>query len=134
VAEVQSTEQRIGPVDLTVPASSEHLRVLRLVTSSVAASLGLDVDQLDDLRIAVDELCSLLIEHAPRRARLFLTLRDDDGHINVEGGLAGGAMTLAPIDAVSQLILDGLGVDWSIDAPAPSFCLVAPGRQHHDGS
>jgi anti-sigma regulatory factor (Ser/Thr protein kinase) len=120
-------------VDLTVPASSDHLRVLRLVTSSLAASLGFDIDQLDDLRVAVDELCSLLIEHASPDGRICLTLRDDRGHLFVEGSMVDSAPGDAVLDPVSQLILDGLDIDWSIEAPAPSFCLVAPSRQHRDG-
>jgi len=131
---VQGTEPRMGPVDIRVPASSEHLRVLRLVSSSLAASLGLDIDQLDDLRIAVDELCSLLIEHAPAEAHLCVTLRDDDGHLLVDGELPDQAPETAVVDPVSQLILDGLDVDWHIDEPCLSFNLVAPGRQHRDGS
>ncbi len=134
MAEIQGSQQRIGPVELTVPASSEHLRVLRLVSSSLAASLGLDVDKLDDLRIAVDELCSMLIEQAPAQARLRLSLHDDEGHLSIDGGLSGQAPAVRDVDPVSQLILDGLDIDWSIDAPAPSFCLVAPGRQPHDGA
>lgn len=133
MAEVQGTERRIGPVDLTVPASSDHLRVLRLVTSSLASSLGFDIDQLDDLRIAVDELCSLLIEHAPPEGRICLTLRNDRGHLFTEGSLVDGAPGAAAIDPVSQLILDGLDIDWTIEARAPSFCLVAPSREHRDG-
>jgi len=131
---VQATEPRIGPVDIRLPASSEHLRVLRLVSSSLAASLGLDVDQLDDLRIAVDELCSLLIEHAPPQSHLCVTLRDVDGHLLVDGELPNQAPETAVVDPVSQLILDGLDVDWHVDESCLSFNLVAPGRQHHDSS
>ncbi len=125
--------QPVGPVELTVPASSEHLRVLRLVAASLAASVGLDVDQLDDLRIAVDELCSLLIEHAPDGARLRLRLWSDSGRLVVEGSLLQDA-SVAMIDPVSRLILDGLDVDWSSDAPSPFFRLVAPGRESRDGA
>lgn len=130
MTEIQGTERRVGPVDLIVPASSEHLRVLRLATSSLAASLGLDIDQLDDLRIAVDELCSLLIERAPAGARLALTLREDSGRLFIDGTLANEAPAAMDVDPVSRLILDGLDVDWSIEAEATSFCLVAPSRQH----
>jgi len=130
LAEVQGVEHRIGPVDLVVPASSEHLRVLRLVTSSLAASLGLDVDQLDDLRTAVDELCCLLIERSRPEARLCLRLRDDQGHLFAEGALLDDR-TILTIDPVSQLILDGLDIEWNIDQPS-SFWLVSPARR--DGS
>ena len=131
--EVRSVEQGIGPVDLTVRATSDHLRILRLVTSTLAASVGLDVDQLDDLRIAVDELCSLLIEHATPDSLLRLKLREEDGRLFGEGSLL-AEVSVAAIDPVSQMILDGLDVEWSIEAPSPSFCLTAPGRQSRDGT
>ncbi len=133
VAEVQDAEQRIGPVDLTVRASSEHLRVLRLVTASLAASLSFDVDQLDDLRIAVDELCSLLIEHAPPEAVLRLKLREEAGRLAVDGALR-EEVPLASIDPVSQMILDGLDIEWSIDARVSSFCLLAPSGERRAGT
>ncbi len=125
MAEGQSIEQPTGPVELTVPARSEHLRVLRLVTTSVAASLDLDVDQLDDLRIAIDDLCSMLIEDAPAEARLHLSLRGRDGRLVAEGTVIGGKAG-ATIDPISQLILDGLDVEWANDEEAACFHLEAP--------
>ena len=133
MTEARGIEQGIGPVELTVRATSEHLRILRLVSATLAASLGLDVDQLDDLRIAVDELCSLLIEHAPTDAMLRLELREEEGRLFGEGALLEEA-SVVKVDPVSQMILDGLDIDWSIDAPSPSFSLAAPGKQNRDAT
>ena len=121
----------VGPVELTVPASSEHLRVLRLVSASLAASVGLDVDQLDDLRIAVDELCAQLLEHAPSGGRLCLTLCGEDGRLTADGVLVDDA-PVDRIDPVSQMILDGLDVELHSGAPSASFRLVAPGKVERD--
>jgi len=49
-------------VVLVVPASSRNVRLARLVTSGVGSAAGFDVDEIDDLRIAVDEVCSTLLE------------------------------------------------------------------------
>ncbi len=124
MAEGQGIEQLTGPVDLTVPARSEHLRVLRLVATSVGASLDLDIDQLDDLRIAIDDLCSMLIEEAPEEARLHLSIRGRLGHLVAEGSVTGGKGTT--MDPITQLILDGLDVEWTNDEAAACFQLVAP--------
>ncbi len=123
-------EQQVGPVDLIVPALSEHLRILRLVSSSLAASLGLDVDRLDDLRIAVDELCSVLIEQAPPGGRLRLTLCGEEGRLIADATLLSD-VPVATVDPVSRMILDGLDVQWSCAEQSPSFRLVAPGG-HRD--
>jgi anti-sigma regulatory factor (Ser/Thr protein kinase) len=133
MAEVRGTEQRSGPVDLTVPASSDHLRVLRLVATSLAASIGLDIDQLDDLRIATDELCSLLMEHATAEGRLRVTLQIEQESLVVEGQLLAEAPGLE-MDPVRQLILDGLDIEWGCDAPTPCFRIVAPRAKGRDGS
>lgn len=51
-------------VRLVVPASLEYVRIVRLTTSGVASRLGFDIDELENLRVAVDELASLVLEHA----------------------------------------------------------------------
>lgn len=113
------------PVEVVVPATGEHLRIVRLTAASIGATCGLDVEQLDDLRIAIDELCTMLIGHAPPNSRLQSTLQADGGRLSIDGQLAGRIAGLT-IDPVSRLILDELDVDWSSAAPHPSFHLAAP--------
>jgi serine/threonine-protein kinase RsbW len=50
-----------GLVELRVPASSVYVSVLRSVTAGLAARCDLTLDEIEDLRIAVDEACALLI-------------------------------------------------------------------------
>ena len=49
-------------VRLSVPGSLEYVRVARLTAAAVAARLGFDVEEIEDLRVAVDELASVVIE------------------------------------------------------------------------
>lgn len=51
-------------VDVQVPASGEFVATLRLTATSLAARCDLTVDDIDDLVLAVDEACSLLLPHA----------------------------------------------------------------------
>ncbi len=48
-------------VQITFPPYSEYLRTVRLVAADAAGRAGLDVDEVEDFRIAVDELCHLLM-------------------------------------------------------------------------
>jgi serine/threonine-protein kinase RsbW len=48
-------------VQVTLPPYSEYLRTVRLVAADAAVRAGLDVDEVEDFRIAVDELCHLLM-------------------------------------------------------------------------
>lgn len=49
-------------VQLCIPLSYEYVRVARLAASGLASRLPFDVDEIDDIRIAVDELAGHLIE------------------------------------------------------------------------
>jgi Histidine kinase-like ATPase domain len=48
-------------VQLVLPPSDRHVRTARLVAADVATTAGLDCDETDDLRIAVDEVCHALL-------------------------------------------------------------------------
>src|SRR3954471_4095898 len=50
-----------GDVRLVVPASPEYLRLVRLTAAGLASRLGFSFDEVEDLRIAVDELCFHLL-------------------------------------------------------------------------
>jgi serine/threonine-protein kinase RsbW len=55
----------IDTVHLRVPADPAYLAVIRTATAGLAARLDLTLDEIEDLRIAVDEACALLLEHQP---------------------------------------------------------------------
>src|SRR5437868_15202224 len=51
-------------VELRLPADSGYLSVLRTATAGLAARLDFTLDEIEDLRIAVDEACALLLPDA----------------------------------------------------------------------
>lgn len=57
-------------VELRVPASSAYLAVLRTAAAGLAARLDFTLDDIEDLRIAVDEACALLLPLATTGAQL----------------------------------------------------------------
>jgi hypothetical protein len=48
-------------VRLIVPPSSQYLRTVRLVAADAAVRAGLDCEEIEDFRIAIDELCHMLM-------------------------------------------------------------------------
>jgi serine/threonine-protein kinase RsbW len=66
-------------ITLTFPAGPEHIRLARLVASGLVAQLDYGLDDVEDLRIAVDELCALVVAHAQNNSTLTVSfeLRDD---------------------------------------------------------
>jgi serine/threonine-protein kinase RsbW len=61
----------LGVVVLGVRADADHLHVLRAVAASAAARLPMSLDDIDDLRLAVDEAAARLLL-LPGGARLSL--------------------------------------------------------------
>jgi serine/threonine-protein kinase RsbW len=58
------TNGQPGEVRLTIPADSAYVAVPRAVVGNLAARNDFTLDAIDDLRIAVDEACALLLPQA----------------------------------------------------------------------
>lgn len=63
-------EQRTGlrvvihdDVVLRVPATPAYVSLVRTAAATLGARLDVGIDQIDDLRLAVDEACALLLQH-----------------------------------------------------------------------
>ena len=57
-------------VVLRLPAQGAYLSVLRTATASLASRLDFTIDDIEDLRIAVDEACAMLLSQAVAGADL----------------------------------------------------------------
>lgn len=51
-----------GRIELSLPPDSRYMRLARLMASGVATTCGLPLEEVEDFRIAVDELCATLME------------------------------------------------------------------------
>ena len=103
-----------GDVRLVVPAAPEYLRLVRLTAAGLASRLGFTFDEVEDLRIAVDELCFHLLGDAdpdflpsdePRTMDLVYSAGPDFITITGTTGLSGAVPE--PSD-LSEQILDAL--------------------------
>jgi serine/threonine-protein kinase RsbW len=63
-ATAHATAQGEDVVELRLPADGAYLSVLRTATAGLAARLDFTLDEIEDLRIAVDEACALLLPDA----------------------------------------------------------------------
>jgi serine/threonine-protein kinase RsbW len=71
-------------VELRLPADGAYLSVLRTATAGLAARLDFTIDEIEDLRIAVDEACALLLPDAA-----------DGAHLDCVFSMAPDALTVA---------------------------------------
>jgi serine/threonine-protein kinase RsbW len=74
-----------GSVSLTVPARPEYLRLVRLAAADTGARAELSIEEIDDLRIAVDELSYALIGDDPLDETLTLRYVASPGVVEIEG-------------------------------------------------
>lgn len=122
-------------VRLSVPARPEYLRLARLTASGLASRLGFSYEEVEDLRLALDELCFALVGVDGRPGRLRLCYTTSDTAIEVVAVLEEAGRAVAP--SLSQLgrqilaalvddhaLSDGAGVGSS---PAPAPAGPAPG-------
>jgi hypothetical protein len=85
-----------GTIELTIPADPRLLRLVRLVASGLASTAGFDVDELDDLRIAVDEAVTALLEGG-NGSSLPISFHVDGGEVAMSGSTP--ASSGDPLDA-----------------------------------
>jgi len=87
--------QQAGPgsevrdrVVVTLPAAGAYLSVLRTATAGLAARLDFTLDDIEDLRIAVDEACALLLADAVPGGDLRCAFELSGARITVEVSLS----------------------------------------------
>jgi serine/threonine-protein kinase RsbW len=91
-----------SPVTITVPAPPEYLRLARIATADAASRAGLDYEEIDDVRIAVSELCSLVSVDPGNTVTL--AFRVDSGALRVEGESRTGAASIAPNELSEAIV------------------------------
>ena len=96
-------------VRLAVPASAEYLRLGRVAASGLASRLGFTYDEIDDLRLALDELCSSLLTMGSGEGEVELVFTVEGSKIIIEGNASYEAVADSPeVNEWSARILDAL--------------------------
>ncbi|NAZ85401.1 ATP-binding protein [Kineococcus indalonis] len=105
-ASEQASEQASDLVELRVPADPAYLTVVRTASAGLAARLDLTLDEIEDLRIAVDEACTLLLDPAAGSQQLVAVFRLGDGSLEVE--VRGPARELPERSSFAWAVLEAL--------------------------
>jgi serine/threonine-protein kinase RsbW len=71
-------------VMVRLPAEGAYLSVLRTATAGLAARLDFTLDEIEDLRIAVDEACAMLLAQATAGSDLECNFVLDDAAMTIE--------------------------------------------------
>jgi serine/threonine-protein kinase RsbW len=112
--------ERDTEVVVTAPARPEMVHVLRAVASSLAARLDFPYDDIDDLRISIDEACAQLLAVGGRAPTFTLRLTATAGGIQALVELNGGDAGRWPPDDLEDTltwkVLSGLSDDVSFES------------------
>ena len=117
-------------VRLRLPAIGAYLSVLRTATAGLAARLDFTLEEIEDLRIAVDEACALLLPATVPGTELDCTfeLYRDELHVTVSALTLDGAEPAR--DSFAWTVLSALAgeVDSSVDAESRVSITLAKRR------
>lgn len=96
------------------------VRLARLAASDLAARIGFDVDEIEDLCRAVEELCTAVLGGPPDEGRLQVWFRLDASALTVEGR---GTGTVAAEDGEARgRLLDAFLDEHQLGDPgSPTF-------------
>lgn len=113
-------------VTLEIPASPEYVLLARLVAAGIASRLGLNYDEVDDLRVAVAELCHLLVGDDGHPGTVRLAYSVDAGTVVIDGASTVAPPVVADPDDLSLHLLAALSDECqvSLDGAEPRVRLV----------
>lgn len=98
-------------VEVRIPADSAYLAVMRTVTAGLAARADLTLDDIEDLRIAVDEACTLLLRQARPGSDLVATFAPGEHALTIQLAVAAVQARLPERDSFAWQVLAALAGD-----------------------
>ena len=117
-------------VEIDLPLSARYATTARAVAASMAATVGLSIEDIDDLRLGVNEAISVLAdvddEHLDETGgRMHLRFEAGHGEITVAASRSGVAAVAPPVelDVLAQRILRAVVDDFGVDDEG-AFLLV----------
>jgi serine/threonine-protein kinase RsbW len=110
-------------VEIRIPADGAYVATLRMCAASLAARCDLTVDDIEDLRLAVDEACALLLPHAAessgsRSLEAAFTLSSGELRVDTRVRAAAGAaidrtgFAWTVLGALASSVDVGASVEW----------------------
>jgi serine/threonine-protein kinase RsbW len=97
----------VATIQLSVPATPEFVGLIRSAASHAAAHADLTVEQIDDLRLAVDEAYALLVQVVADERDIHVTFDVEPGHIKIDFHSADAAAPISQ-DGFAWTVLQAL--------------------------
>jgi anti-sigma regulatory factor (Ser/Thr protein kinase) len=110
---VDSTDSSPAVIRLALPPAAEFVQVARLTAAALATRAGFSIDEVDDLRIAIDELSALLVQSPGASSDLELRFEVAEHEVKVHGGIssAGHPVLSELSEKILEVVVDTYGID-----------------------
>jgi serine/threonine-protein kinase RsbW len=101
-------------VMVRIPADPRHLRIVRMVAATFASDAGYSIDDVDDVRMAADEVCASVLEQA-MAGPVIVTFQCRDRRLTMtaEATVHDAAMVPARLDELRTAILGAVADDYT---------------------
>lgn len=97
---------------MTIPTDSSNISVVRMTASSIANRIGFNIDEIDDVKIAVSEACTNVIKHS-KVSSFDLYFGQGENHIEIaimDKGVGYDFSTLKDPEFDTERESGGLGI------------------------
>jgi len=92
-------------IEFRIPPDPAYVRIARLAAGDMGGRVGYSIDELDDVRLAVDEMCAILI--GARGDVLEIRMQARGRTLIVEARVADARAEITPSD-LSEMLLGAL--------------------------
>ena len=107
-------------IDVTVPLRTEFAATLRTVAAAVGSDAGFSVDELDDVRLALSEVFSVLVDADGGAGRARVMFSPAPGELTVVIGSDGDDLAIE-LDDLAANILASVTDGYSIGTDGVTF-------------
>ena len=121
-------------VSLRLPADGAYLSVLRTAAAGLASRLNFTLDDIEDLRIAVDEACAMLLPKAVDGATLECGFDLKPGELDIAVSLPTSDGALPSRDTFAWTVLTALAGEVGASADGGTVTITMAKRSTTDTS
>jgi serine/threonine-protein kinase RsbW len=76
--------EHLGTVELRIPSKPEWVAVARLAIAAIANRLPFSLEEIEDLKLAIAEACTLCITQVPGSETIDITCEAATSHLRIE--------------------------------------------------
>lgn len=113
-------------VKLVIPKKSEYISAVRLTTSAISNISGFNIDDIEDLKVILSEICTFFINNIKANEKTFeieYFMEENDLRVEVkdlnEGEIEGNESSDSEM---CLLIIESLADNYSIDLESKKIC------------